>query len=111
MFAVSGFPFTSVKELEDAIKHAFDHVDTDNSGSISAEELTNALTELGLSDFLTQDIKDYLAHVDTNSDGEIRLDGNHMMLYYTYRIFPNVIRTVIVTAPPPFFEKKPYKSQ
>lgn len=57
----------SALEKEELLEKAFRQIDTDGSGTISIEELGEALKKFGIFD----DARDLLAGADTNGDGQI----------------------------------------
>lgn len=61
------FVLCSQKEL----KETFKQIDKDGSGSVSFDELKEALVGFGFAD---QDIRDMIALYDTNKDGVLSYD-------------------------------------
>ena len=55
-------------------KRAFAILDKDGSGSISAGELKNVLTNKGSKELSMQDLQKLIEEVDTNKDGELQMD-------------------------------------
>ncbi|VDL93112.1 unnamed protein product [Schistocephalus solidus] len=58
----------------EAVRELFKHIDKDGSGKISVQELKHALEkEIGQT-LREEDVRQFMARLDTNQDGELSLE-------------------------------------
>ncbi|BHF67470.1 hypothetical protein SprV_0301049600 [Sparganum proliferum] len=58
----------------DAVRKLFKHMDKDGSGKISVEEFKHALEEEIGETLREDDVRQFMARLDTNDDGELSIE-------------------------------------
>eukprot|EP00298_Acanthocystis_sp_HF-20_P018861 c22044_g4_i1.p1 GENE.c22044_g4_i1~~c22044_g4_i1.p1 ORF type:complete len:156 (-),score=65.86 c22044_g4_i1:166-633(-) len=73
---------SSKQTWEEDMRDAFDAFDVDKSGSISAEEISRKLNEIGIS-VSYEEVQAIMAEVDTDNSGMVDFEEFKQMMAYT----------------------------